>query len=147
MPVVASSTHIACRRSPASRDLARKVRSVDCVPGLDAVGLLAAAWRVGGVGRVAGEATPADGVLERSVQDRVDVVDRAPVEPVGQVVDRATFRLAAQQRGERVLGDVRGLVELGAQLLGGVDQREPVAAQFERALDDGWRVAAPGSRR
>ena len=55
--------------------------------------------------------------------------------------------LAPEKRGQRVLRDVRRLVELEAQGLGGVEKGQTLRAEDERTVDDRRRVAAAGTRR
>ena len=98
------------------------------IPRVHAVGLLAGSRRVGGVGRVPQQPSPADSVLEGAVQNRVDVVDRAPVQTSGGSGVGRPVGLAAEERGEGVLGDVVGLGHLFPQLCGGGRQRLPLGA-------------------
>ena len=98
----------------------------------DAVGLLAGARRVGGVGRVASEPTPADRVLEGAMEDRVDVVDRPAIEP-GDRLARPPRGRRGGAASERVLRDVLGLGELGPKLLGGRAERDALGAELLRA--------------
>lgn len=49
------------------------------------------------------------------MQDRVHVVDGAPIEPPGDVVALAGRKGAPEQRCEGVLGDVRSFGDLGSQ--------------------------------
>src|SRR5690606_15158795 len=95
------------------------------IPGLDGIGLHAPAWRVSCVTRVASEAAPTHGVSERSVQDRVDVVDRATVQARRRPITGLGGGMATEQRGDSVLADPRSLVELAAQHGSGVLERRP----------------------
>lgn len=70
---------------------------------MDTVGLLPAAWRIGGVGRVACQPAPPNRVLQCSVQDGVHVVHNAAVELCSDVGSVAVA-VTPQQGRERAMG-------------------------------------------
>lgn len=69
------------------------------------------------------------------------------IEALRHIVDRSALILPTKERGERVLRDVRRLVELRLQLLGGRSEGVAVGAKLERPVDHLTGVAPPGSRR
>ena len=102
---------------------------------------------VGGVGRVPGQAAPADGIPEGPVEDDVDVGDRPRIEANElEALHRCGRGGCTPEEGsQRVLGDVSGRRHLLAELCGGVLQRHSGPAQLDGPVQDLRRVAGAGT--
>ena len=129
MPVVASSTHRACSRSSAARDASRNARSVAASHACTPSDFWPARGGSAASAGLRGQPTPADGVLECPVQDRVHVLHGAPVEAVTIWLCGWLRCLPSQERCQRVLGDVCRLGELIAQPDRGGRERESFGSQ------------------